>query len=282
MNYEDIFGFAEIDGGYELVRAHPKETLYDLRIPGTYMGEPVLRIAERAFERSYFLETVYIPPEVEEIGSRAFYGCSRLCAAEFSEGLKRIGWGAFSDCDSNLISLTFPKGLEYIGDSAFENCWNLEKVTFLDTGTRLGYGVFDRCPKMPAEAQLINILCSSDITAPMPGSVFGEILEVTSKRKVYSYTDTLFREEVFSLAVRNKCFRSAKRGQLIALFELLAENQFWSLIRIAVGGELIPDAELAKKMIAVSSKNGQTELTAMLLEYQRRIFGFDRTDKFDL
>lgn len=281
MSFEEMFKFKEIDGGYELARYYEKERTYRVEIPGQYMGKPVLRIGEKAFAHSRFFEVVSIPPEVTEIGEYAFNNCPGLSAVEFSEGLKRIAPRAFAYCNNDLISLKFPKGLEYVGDSAFASCLNLESVTFSDPETKLGTNVFFRCFKLPAEAQLINILCSPDITAPMPGSVYTELSDM-KYRMIIPYTDPLLREDVFSLAVQNKCFRNAQREQLADLLEALVNNRFWELIHIAVNGELLPDAELTEKMIGVSVKNDQTELTAMLLEYKRSKFGFNGGNEFEI
>lgn len=281
MTCENMFEFKEIKGGYELARYYEKGRTYRVEIPGQYNGKPVLRIGAQAFEYNGSFEVIRIPPEVKDIGRHAFGCCYRLSAVEFSEGLKRIGSYAFSYCDNDLISLKFPKGLKYVGDGAFASCLNLESVTFSDPETKLGTNVFFRCFKLPAKAQLINILCSPDITAPMPRSAYTELSDM-KYRMISCYTDPLFRKDVFALAVQNKCFRNAQRKQLADLFETLTFNRFWELIRIAVNGELLPDAELTEKMIGVSVKNDQTELTAMLLEYKRSKFGFNGGNEFEI
>lgn len=282
MTCENMFEFKEIKGGYELARYYEKGRTYRVEIPGQYNGKPVLRIGAQAFAHSRFFEEVSIHPEVTEIGELAFSHCSELGAVRFSEGLKRIAPRAFSDCGSGLVSLKFPKGLEYVGYGAFAYCGGLESVTFSDPGTKLGTDVFFHCLRLPAEAQLMNFLCSVDITAPVPKSAYEELSAMLYEKIFPEFETPFFREDVFALAVQNKCFRNARRGQLAELFETLAFNRFWELIRIAVNGELLPDAKLTDKMINVSVKNNQTELTALLLDYKNRKFGFNGGNEFEI
>lgn len=173
MNYDEMFEFEKIDGGYALTSYLKKDdkSIQKIEIPSEHRGEPVIAIGEMAFEYSG-IEEVYIPPTVEVIDRSAFFLCDCLCAVEFSEGLRVIGNGAFSKCDDTLFSVTLPKSLERIDDWAFEDCYNLESVTFLNPFTIIGQYVFLNCYKLAPETQLMGILRSCDITQPIPESEY--------------------------------------------------------------------------------------------------------------
>lgn len=278
LNYNDMFEFEKIDGGYALTSYLKKDdqSIYKIEIPGQYKGEPVLRIGERAFEYSTSIGEVYIPPEVEVIGQKAFFCCDDLSAIRFSEGLRVIGNDAFSKCDEKLLSVTLPKSLERIGDWAFEGCYNLKSVTFLNPFTIIGENVFINCYKLSTETQLISVLRSCDITSPIPESEFIQ----WKKERRFDETITLLSypilfEDVFKLAVKNKCFRSvAGRDELVNLFEIIINLDWKDHLRIAADGGLLDDGELLDKLTDISIQKGNTELTALLLDHKNKNIGF--------
>lgn len=66
---------------------------------------------------------------MEQIGSKAFQGCSRLSEIELPEYLGKLGTGAFSDCVS-LKKVEIPSGLTSIPKSAFNNDRKLSDLKF--------------------------------------------------------------------------------------------------------------------------------------------------------
>ena len=57
----------------------------------------------------------------DEIGYRAFFGCSGLRSITLPSSITEIGDGAFRGC-SGLTSLTLPVGITSIGKYAFSDC----------------------------------------------------------------------------------------------------------------------------------------------------------------
>ena len=57
----------------------------------------------------------------DEIGSNAFYGCSRLTSINLPSSITEIGDGAFQNC-SGLTSLNLPDGITSIDEYAFCDC----------------------------------------------------------------------------------------------------------------------------------------------------------------
>ncbi len=64
---------------------------------------------------------------VSEIGTRAFAFNGGITELVIPEGVKKLGWYAFNDCE-NLETVTLPDSLEYIDSWAFENCDSLTTI----------------------------------------------------------------------------------------------------------------------------------------------------------
>lgn len=285
MNYDEMFEFEKIDGGYALTSYLKKEdqSIQKIEIPGQYKGEPVLCIGDRAFEYSPNIDELYIPPEVEVIGENAFFCCDDLSTIRFSEGLRVIGNGAFSKCDDKLLSVTLPKSLERIGDWAFEGCYNLKSVTFLNPLTIIGENVFLNCYDLSTETKLIGVLRSCDLTQPIPESEYRQWERKRIDGSVALMSYPILWEEVFALAVKNKCFRSvAGREELVNLFEIIINLDWRNHLRIAAEGGLLDDGELLGKLADISAKKENTELTAWLLDLKNKKIGFDINETYEL
>lgn len=85
-------------------------------------------LAEGAFSGMTALTTVSLP-EIEEINSNMFNGCSSLQSIDIPASVNSIGESAFKDCKSlESISLT---GISSIGNDAFNGCDNLTTITLL-------------------------------------------------------------------------------------------------------------------------------------------------------
>ena len=68
-----------------------------------------------------------VDPSVKVIGEKAFYECNQLRSVELCEGLERIEFRAFAECES-LTSIVIPSTVEEIAEDAFCGCWQLINV----------------------------------------------------------------------------------------------------------------------------------------------------------
>lgn len=306
MNYNGKFEFEKTEGGYALVNflADPDGGVLvrELEIPSHFNGEPVVMIGAGALKSAYSLKRMCLPDTITSIGEEAFYMLTNLEAVDipgsvqmieqrafsecwelrditFSEGLKSIGEMAFYDCENSLRSVTFPKSLESIGDNAFDSCWMLENVTFLNPNTSFGKDVFGSCPNLPPETRLMGLVRSCDITQPIDPYVF-ESFSHKMFRSIMLTSEPLLKEEIFSLAVKNNCFRNVGRENKFLLLEAIVEADLPKLPEIAEKGGLLADEELLERLIIRSSELRKTEITARLLEYKKRTFGFSTEDRY--
>lgn len=94
---------------------------------------PMDYIPVGAFSNCTALTEFVVPETVKAIGGYAFGSCTSLSSVTLNEGLKQIGYSAFSKARVGsgypcLTELVLPESLEYIGDYAFKSL-PLNKIT---------------------------------------------------------------------------------------------------------------------------------------------------------
>ncbi len=140
----DDFTFTPVyDGdqiiGYTLTYAPESDVI---EIPATYLGSPVIKIAEAVFHRSN-AKKIIVPDSVESIGDRAFSLSYDLETIEIGEAsaLKYIGDKAFYECNS-LETINLPDCVEEIGSNAFTGT-SVNDINITDALIRLGKNACD-------------------------------------------------------------------------------------------------------------------------------------------
>jgi hypothetical protein len=111
------------------------------------LGEGKKRISHNAYANRLDLVRVEIAGTVEEIGSFAFIGCSRLVSVKLPPSLRKIEAGAFYQCE-HLRRVEFSEGLKSIGNTAFNGC-PLVDFTLPDSLTDVARYAFDDNVVMP-------------------------------------------------------------------------------------------------------------------------------------
>jgi hypothetical protein len=111
------------------------------------LGKGKKRISHNAYANRLDLERVEIAGTVEEIGSFAFIGCSRLVSVKLPSSLCKIKAGAFYQCE-HLRCVEFSNGLKSIEGNAFKGC-PLVDFTLPDSLTDVARYAFDDTVVMP-------------------------------------------------------------------------------------------------------------------------------------
>ena len=94
------------------------------------------------------IDEVEIDRQIENIGSYAFYNCSRLSKADLYGGaMKKIGQFAFNLCTA-LTSIYIPYSVNEIGNGAFKDCSALTSVTLPTSLTTIKVNVFNGCSSL--------------------------------------------------------------------------------------------------------------------------------------
>ena len=104
---------------------------------------PVKKIGTSAFSSCKKLSEINIPPTVTEIEQWAFHYCHSLESIQLPEGLKKIGWGAFSS--SGLKSIVIPKSVTEMEPNLFSWDIRLSSVIFLNSPSILENDFFYGC-----------------------------------------------------------------------------------------------------------------------------------------
>lgn len=306
MSCNELFRFTEIKGGVCLEKYLQRQNsaIEEVAVPSEHNGLRVLEIGDSAFYKAYHLrrvtipegvvrigweafsnmfelEEINIPGSVAEIGEGAFAYCLLLKNIALPEGVRRIGKYAFNTC-AYLSEVVLPKSLELLESDAFYDCARLRCVTFLNPNTRIGGSMFRNCTALCAENILMGLLCSVDLTAPLPARLYRDIPDELPVFGQTEYTETILRRDIFELAVRNGCFREAECRELSRLFALAIECSRGELIRTAAEGGLLSDAGTVGELIDRAAAHGLTELTAWLLDFKNSTFGFDGREEYEL
>lgn len=247
--------------GYVLTKFAQYNYFYDpqvqpitkIKIPAKHHGKPVVEIGADAFRSAVELQSVYVPEGIRRIGRRAFMNCQKL----------------------SFISL--PSSLEKVGSFAFGYCGELRAVGF-NSQPRLGVCVFYNNLKLPSELILAGEFCSLDISRPLPNNVLNSQTSLLNKHPQDSWL--LNRPDVLALALKNSlCDYDVK--QWFEVLAILVENGWAEHLRV-IEEHGVLTAALADEIIEYSVKYGRTEMTAYLLDYKNRKFGFNGGNDFEL
>ena len=114
-------------------------------LPKNFQGKKYA-IGERAFKDSKIV-SVTIPEGVTDIGSSAFWGCTKLASITIPESVTSIGDRAFSGC-SSLSSITIPQGVMSFGSSVFSGCSSLISIAIPENVMSFGSSVFSGCSSL--------------------------------------------------------------------------------------------------------------------------------------
>lgn len=96
--------YEKVEDGYAVYGTEKTIDLYEVIIPSTHEGLPVVEIGEKAFEKHEKLLNVVIPEGVTKISNFAFYKCKKLPTITIPSTVKEIGEESFLDC-FNLVEV---------------------------------------------------------------------------------------------------------------------------------------------------------------------------------
>lgn len=115
-----LFAFGEYGDGWEIIEYYGLAE--DVYLPTTYLGKPVVRVGDYAFDNAGIKRVVFAS-SYTSVGDGAFWHCDTLSAVEPNEGLQTIGKEAF--CASGVRKIKLPDSLRSLGNAAFAYCWDM-------------------------------------------------------------------------------------------------------------------------------------------------------------
>ena len=81
----------------------------NVAIPASVDGKPVIAIGDKAFLNNKTVQSITLPEGVKSIGWFAFSGCISLGAIRMPSSVEAIAYGAFENCPTSLTVFS-PKG----------------------------------------------------------------------------------------------------------------------------------------------------------------------------
>jgi hypothetical protein len=106
-----------------------------------------LYFAHRLIVDGTRVEHLVVPGTVSEIGRCVFAGFSELKSVEFLDGVKTVGYGAFSYCDG-LQTVIMSGSTEQVNRMGFYGCTSLERLQLSESLTTIGDMAFDGCSSL--------------------------------------------------------------------------------------------------------------------------------------
>ncbi|MCD8206664.1 MAG: leucine-rich repeat protein [Bacteroidales bacterium] len=123
--------------------SRPEGGTYDVVIPATYIGKPIVGIADSAFMSKRVTSITVEGDNLVYVGKNAFYSCSYLESVSLPDSVTSIGTGAFHSCKL-MTEFTMPAGVTEIESSTFLYCRSLESFDFGNV-TVIGDSAFYGC-----------------------------------------------------------------------------------------------------------------------------------------
>ena len=165
--------------------------------------ETITRIEQGAFSRTLLAGHITLPNTLQYLGIKDSYSLewgvfldTKISSITFPDGLKVIGYAAFSGCSSLTGSLLIPDSVEYIADRAFEKC-NFSGILHLPENVEyIGTCAFDHSGSFNGD-----LVIPEKITS-LPGSVFsytrfsGSLSLSNLTEAVGAFTDCHFTGEL--------------------------------------------------------------------------------------
>jgi hypothetical protein len=208
------------------------------------ISEGLESVGEYAFSDCSALEGIAVPNGVKSIGNNAFYRCSSLASATIPEGVITIKDSTFENCTS-LASIIVPKSVKKIGDSAFSGCKLLKTVAFLGDTKYYNYKSIFKGRKY---LQAIAAPSVKDFDYEIYYRGFFEMPELFDEDKKAAYIKGML----------------SNRGMVSDLISDYLDNytaveHFVKIVK--------PGGKILDRMLKLTTSQGKTELTAILLEY---------------
>lgn len=101
-------------------------------------------IEPETFKNMINLKSIHLPTDLKEIGTSAFYGCTKLDTIILPQSVTSIGKSAFSNC-INLTNVIFSNNLKKINAETFSNCSRLKNAIIPNSVTEIGKSAFSGC-----------------------------------------------------------------------------------------------------------------------------------------
>lgn len=202
------------------------------------------------------IRSITIPNSVTSIGNHAFSWCRNLRSATIPESVTSIGDYAFSECGLQLI--TIPGNITYIGYGAFSNI----KIIFRSKGFQVSF--FLKEWGLNGDERILARFYNAPIYSNF------EKIRLTC----YKYPMALLR----FFGHNEDIYRKYIKRNIIKIAKSLIDDNNYELMDLILAEGFVTKSGI-DKLINHSVKKKQTEITALLLDYKNKHFGFTDINK---
>ncbi len=192
-------------------------------------------------------EAVTIPNDVTIIGRRAFYG------------------------NQKITSATIPASVDTVEQEAFDNCNALETISILGTIRSAGKNAFGFF--FQKEALELSVYSAIPISAFTKAAQDGVLRAFVRRFAEFDPISETYQDNLRFIGTHLKQQQEYGNKQF---YHYLIENE--ALRHAVLDADTIPAKDL-KWLITALQTEGQTEITAELLEYQNRLLADDKVKK---
>ena len=146
----------------------------------------VKKIEKFTFKSCTQLKSIKMAPDIEEIGTSAFFGCNMLNEIDLhnKRNLKQLGNDAFAGCH-RLEKMIIPAGIEKLSRGLFRGCVSIETMELLGNVKKIPVDCFKDCKK------LRTLSINSEITSVGAGAF----------RNCFAFNDIFFLSNVAKVEV---------------------------------------------------------------------------------
>ena len=200
------------------------------------------------------MASIKIPNNVTEIGSGAFYGCTRLASIKIPNSVTEIGSGAFKDC-TNLKSINIPNSVTTLGYSAFENCVKLATVELPNTINKIAPYTFCNCLDL-ASIKLSSHMVDVGVNA-FQGCILLDRVNIKGNIKDYTHKVKYLHEHIKQSVEKNI---------------LIQKDEVLMVVNDAVKARIIPSGENLEDEYLSYRAQLMSEIREKLRAMPRKLF----------
>lgn len=265
-------------------------------VRSVYIPDSVTEISRCAFEGCPNLEEVRLPEGLTSLETCLFSDCTKLKSVTIPDSVKTIGECVFYNC-SSLTSITVPDSVEKIDNCAFFGCHSLRQINLPEDLTDIGQYAFKECENLAGEDQYVTVkhvlydYFGDETSISIPADIVraeDDLYEDTADEITELYCEYRqipgFQDELKHLAARtflthqdqysaqaSQEWKQYIAGEKMEFLREFIRNDDAAAMKGLMEFAQYTEEELNRAIDGIS-KNSQTAIMAILLEYRNKHF----------
>ena len=237
------------------------------------LPETVTTVNTCAFSCCSSLETLILPEKLKQLSDGICEGCKALKQIRIPDTVTRIGKSAFERCGT-IGAITLPPLLKTLEKEAFKGCKNLTEVSIPEKVAEVSANTFEGCTLRLVHVEGTSTKISPKAFSGSEPAIIAPNLPlaaVPTDLKAQAIIGFLNHQDQFSEKTRAEYFKYIKNQR----------KKLWtnpSILAVICREQYITAKDIGY-YVEESAKLGNSELTAMLLEYRSQNIPQEDIDK---